>query len=252
MISRWRCAGSSAHRHTILYGPPRRKSNMSNRYEKILSTIIVLAIVAMATAFVHRQFAGTSGSVARRPIEPPKMVETWQSVAANGISLGDPTAPVRIIEFSDLECPFCQRFHTERWPALQREFGRNISLTFMHFPLSSHRFAMPGARAAECAAKQGRFAEYVEAVFRQQDSLGLKTWAEYARDAGVPDSTAFLGCVASKEFMPRIDSGRTIGARLGVDGTPAIMINGWLFDIPPSDSLMAETVRALLAGKKPF
>lgn len=225
---------------------------MSNRYEKVLSTIIVVAIVAMATAFVHRQFAEQSGSVVRTPLTPPKMIENWRDVAANGVALGDPTAPIQVVEFSDLECSFCARFHAERWPAVQREFGRQVSLVFVHFPLSNHRFATPSARAAECAAKQGRFSEYVEAVFRKQDSLGLRGWSDYARDAGVRDTTQFSACARSKEAMPRIDSGRAIGARLGVQGTPALMVNGWLFGTSPSDSVLMQTIRAILDRKDPF
>lgn len=57
------------------------------------------------------------------------------------------------------------------------------------------RFALPAARGSECAANPGRFAEYVTAVFRKQDSLGLRTWGAFAEDAGVPDARASDECV---------------------------------------------------------
>ena len=66
----------------------------------------------------------------------------------------------------------------------------------MHYPLPTHRFAEPAALAAECAGEQGRFAEFVGAVYAGQDSLGLKPWWEYARIATVQDSLLrYVNCL---------------------------------------------------------
>jgi protein-disulfide isomerase len=165
--------------------------------------------------------------------------------------LGDSSAPVKIVEFSDLECPYCKRFNEERIPSIRQEFGPQVTIVFVHFLLPMHRFARPAARAAECAGAQDRFGEFVETVFRKQDSLGLKSWGDYAKEAGVRDSTKFWACVREQTPVAAIEAGKAAGTRLGVRGTPALMVNGWLYDAPPDDTILSRDIRRLLDGRSP-
>ncbi len=65
-----------------------------------------------------------------------------------------------------------------------------------------------------------------ETLFAKQDSLGLKSWASYARDAGVKDSAGFLKCAKSSEPLSSVTQGKAIGKSLKVTATPGVFING--------------------------
>jgi len=112
----------------------------------------------------------------------------------------------------------------------------------VHYPLGAHKFAMPAARAAECAREQGRFAEYITQVYAKQDSLGLKPWLDFAKETAIPDIIDFSECVAEKAEVPNIAGGIALGKTIGVRGTPTIIINGWRYPMPPTDELSRSSV----------
>jgi protein-disulfide isomerase len=149
---------------------------------------------------------------------------------------------VKVVEFADLECPGCRAFYT-RTRELPPSIRSRFALIFIHFPLSMHRFAMPAARAAECARVEDKFASMVDVLFKKQDSLGLKSWGSYATEAGVRDTTAFARCVTNSSSLRIVDAGLASGKNIGVRATPTVIINGWRFSSPPYDSLAALVTR---------
>jgi protein-disulfide isomerase len=173
----------------------------------------------------------------------------WRTLIPSGTRIGSADAPVTIVEFADLECPFCKRFHESSLAAVQKQFGSKVSLVYVHFPITSHRFARPAARAAECASMQGVFGGFISAIYRKQDSLGLKSWTSYAVDAGVRDTAAFVVCARATGTLTLIDSGLAAGTRLHVEATPTVLVNGWRFATPPSDTTLTRVVGALLNGR---
>jgi len=179
---------------------------------------------------------------------PPVVEKDWRAVAQQGRWLGRTDAPIVLVEFADFECPFCRRFELAL-QAAQRRFGSKLATVFVHYPLSSHRFAMPAARAAECAARQGRFFEFHDVLFIKQDSLGLKRWESYASEAGIRDSLAFKGCADRADTVSAIRQGLAAGAKLGVHGTPTVMINGFLFrsglDPAKLDSVLSAAIASV-------
>lgn len=122
---------------------------------------------------------------------------------------------------------------------------------FLHYPLDMHPQAVPAALGAECAGEQGRFAEYLDVVYAEQDSLGNREWASLAARAGVPDTVAFNGCMAQEFGRDVIDRGKELGRRIGVNGTPTVIVNGWLLRPTPYDTLSGVVARAL-RGEEPF
>ena len=151
---------------------------------------------------------------------------------------------MQIAVFSDLECPVCKAFH-QPLSDLRVRHPTEVSVLFVHFPLTQHRFAMPAATALECAAAQGAQGSMVDRLYEAQDSLGLASWASLASTGGVEDTSEFGRCMAAEARPPRIDAGRTLGSRIGIRGTPTVIINGWMFSNPPFDSLEAYAQRIL-------
>ena len=97
---------------------------------------------------------------------------------------GAPMAPVTIVEFSDFQCPYCGAAHPEL-TRLLREFDGQVKLVFKYFPLSGHDRAMPAARAAEAAARQGKFWEMHDMLFEHQHELEDADFERYANALGL-------------------------------------------------------------------
>lgn len=148
--------------------------------------------------------------------------------------LGDPDAPVKIVEFSDLQCPFCRRFVIDTQPQIVQDYidsGKAV-LYFRHYPLSFHPQAQITGEAAECANDQKMFWEFHDKIYEEQDKKGqgtieyttddLKQWAV---DIGL-DSATFNQCLDSGTHKTVVEKDLADGTTAGVDGTPGFFING--------------------------
>jgi protein-disulfide isomerase len=182
--------------------------------------------------------------------ETVSFVDRWEELLPADSRRGEARGQVTVVEFSDLECPFCRRFHIALQGA-QVRLGSQLTHVFIHYPLSYHRFARPAARAAECAAEQGAFHPFIDRVFERQDSLGLKSWAAYALDAGIADTGRLTRCAAESGPLPRVDHGVALGQKFGVKGTPTVIVNGWRLPTTPNEEQLARVIDDLLAGRKP-
>ena len=139
---------------------------------------------------------------------------------------GGAKAPVTIIEFSDYQCPFCQRAEGVV-DQVVHAYGNKVRLVFRDFPLPIHPQARPAAEAASCANAQGKFWEYHAKLFANQSALGEEQLKEYAKDVGL-DPAKFEDCLTQKPFSAAIDKDLSEAAKLGINGTPAFFINGRL------------------------
>lgn len=221
---------------------------MSSRFERSLSTVLTLAAVVMAISLVHREWFAAHLADARPLARPAQRVSNWRAIARAGIPLDDGRAPITILEFADFECPYCRRFEAS-YRAVKERLPRQTNLVFVHLPLTSiHRFAMPAARAAECARLQGRFQAFHDLLYQKQDSLGLISWSSMASQAGVADTLAFLRCNLSRDSMPAITDGLAEAAKLNIHSTPTLIVNGWLVPTPAGDSTLIALVRAAAHG----
>lgn len=138
---------------------------------------------------------------------------------------GDINAPVTIIEFSDFECPFCQRFHSVVQQILD-DYPGQVRWVYKHFPLDSiHAEARPAAEASECASEQGRFWEFADEVFENQSRMGTSLYKEIASQIGL-DMSQFESCISSGKYRNHVESDLQEGVAAGVTGTPGSFING--------------------------
>jgi protein-disulfide isomerase len=135
---------------------------------------------------------------------------------------------VKIVEFSDFQCPFCARTHPAV-DAVRRRYPERVAVLYRHFPLDAiHPFARPAAVASECAGRQGRFGEFATLLFAQQDSLGAKPWSRFAAQAGVADAPAFERCVRESRTLAEVDRDAKLGTATRIEVTPTLVINGTL------------------------
>ena len=108
------------------------------------------------------------------------------------------------------------------------------------------------ARAGECAHRAGKFAAMERVLFRKQDSIGLKSWKSFADEVGILDLSRFDSCVNGADSFPRIESGIEAGRRLGIRGTPTVVINGWHYSGALSPNVLELAVTRVLNGETPF
>lgn len=138
---------------------------------------------------------------------------------------GNPDAKVTIVAFSDIECPFCKRFH----PSLKAVFDANaddVRWVFKHFPLSFHPEAKPAAVASECVGKlagNDAFWTYVDTLYEKQNELGDALYAQEAANVGV-NADEFATCLDSGEFNQKIAADQQLGQSIGVGGTPSTFV----------------------------
>ena len=153
-------------------------------------------------------------------LEPPRvMVNT-----ADASVVGPASAPVRIVVFTDFECPYC--FESERTLSTIREtYGDRVALFYLNYPLPNHKFARPAAVAAMCAAAQGKYAEYHDLLFAHQQDLPHADYVKWAESLGL-DRARFEASMASGDPDRRIDQDIREGIAAGLTSTPLFLVNG--------------------------
>ena len=104
-----------------------------------------------------------------------------------------------------------------------------MAIEFRHFPLSQHANAWTAVRASECAADQGAFWEYHDALFAGQELIGVRDWDDFAKDADLNlDFELFKQCVAKQGAIPSLSRDTLAAHKLGVTGTPTALVNNKL------------------------
>lgn len=144
---------------------------------------------------------------------------------------GDPNAPVTIVEYSDYQCPFCQRHFAQTIPELQKYIDAGqVKYVFKDFPLTQiHPQAPKAAQAARCAGEQEAYWQMHDKLFQtQQEWSGQadapERFKRYAGELGL-DEAAFGACLDSGKFQAIIDANQQEGIGFGVRGTPGFFIN---------------------------
>lgn len=147
--------------------------------------------------------------------------------------LGDPDAPVTLIEFSDYECPFCKQHFTNTYAQLKTEYidTGKVKMIFRDFPLSFHDpLATKQAIAANCAREQGDDATYYEfhdAVFTKTSSNGSGMTVDdlyaIAADMGL-DAASFKECVDTDKYKDEVTKDIADGTASGASATPSFFV----------------------------
>jgi protein-disulfide isomerase len=183
----------------------------------IRSLLIEQRMDAARTAFVDTLKAKTKISV---NLEPPRV-----EVADGGRPVrGSGSAPVEIIEFSDFQCPFCQRANPVVEQVLKTYDGK-VKFVYRHFPLPNHPNARPAAEAAACAEAQGKFWEYHDRLFANPAKLTDADLKAHAAAIGL-DASKFNPCVDNRQQKAGVDADIAAADAVGVTGTPAFFVNG--------------------------
>ena len=191
-------------------------------------TAIILAgiIIAAAVIYAFPKNSPNNDIVADKGKElTASAVDSIQPVSNKDHIRGNPNAAVKIIEFSDLECPFCKRFHLTMQEVMD-EYGKEVAWVYRHFPLDAlHSKARKEAEATECANELGgndKFWDYVDKLFEitpSNNQLDLALLPKIAAEIGL-DKVKFENCLASQKYAGHIESDVKDAVASGARGTP--------------------------------
>ena len=189
----------------------------------LFTGVMAACALAVTGLVVKNETAGPAAPAAAAEV---KFLADWRGYARQGVVMGRPDAPVQIIEFSDFQCPFCARVQASL-AEVRRRHPDDVAVVFRHFPLTAiHPHAVAAAQASACAADQGRFEAYHDALFARQQEMGTASWDDFARQAGVRDLAAFGECVRTGRHAATVQRDADAAARIGLRVTPTLIING--------------------------
>ena len=172
-------------------------------------------------------FGGKNNDIVVNPADdsvPTAELTSVPAVSDDDHVRGSKNAEITIVEYSDFECPYCSSFH----PTLQevmKNYEGKVRWVYRHFPLSFHPDALPAANAAECAAEQGKFWEYGDKLFANQDKLGEAYYRQLAGEFGL-NVSKWEDCVKTQKYNDKIQAQAQAGGAAGVTGTPGSFIVG--------------------------
>ncbi len=219
------------------------------KQQVLVPIAIVLAGLMIAGAvFLVKRPTGPSGPTA----------DTLRPVDSTDYVLGNPEAPVKLIEYSDLECPFCKEFHNTMH-TLMDEYGSSgkVAWVYRHFPLTNlHPKAAKEAEAAECAGELGgndAFWRYVDRVYEvtpSNNGLDLSQLPQIAEELGL-NRANFEQCLSSGKYAEKVKDSFDEAVAIGGRGTPhtIIMVGSSAVPLEGAQPLssMRSAVEAVLA-----
>lgn len=187
-----------------------------NRKENLIAIVIVIAVLAVVGFFIWHSLT--------RVAPVPDRINVPLGISP---VLGNESAPVTVVIFSDFECPYCGDFARYSFPDVKKNLidTGKVRLSFRHFPLPTHTHAYVAAQAAACAQDQNMFWEYHDVLYAHQDALEIGKLQTYAADLGL-DTELFNDCLASELRAPTVIADRQLGLDRGVAGTPTFFFNG--------------------------
>ncbi len=144
--------------------------------------------------------------------------------------LGKTDAKLTLVEYGDFECPACAIYYPIVKKITDEYSSTTLRLVFRHFPLSQHPKAIPSAKVAESAGKQGKFFEMYDLLYSNQDEWVKATSSDmvfesYAKKLGL-DMIKFKSDINDPEIAKKIDNDYKGGAKGGVNSTPTFFLNG--------------------------
>lgn len=237
-----------------------------NRFLSTSEAIVVAGALIAISIFLGASKIARTGMVANSAVNTQKAVAAQAAVpsadplaagaaivpfsATKDHYLGNPKAKVALIEYSDLECPFCKKFD----PALRQlieKYGDKVVWVYRHMPLSMHPKAAKEAEATECAAAQGgndAFWKYMARLFEvtpSNNGLDPAQLPEIARYIGL-DVAKFTSCLDSGTFAAKVKAQGAEGVAAGGRGTPYGIIVGPKGNTPIGGAVPFETLEAMV------
>jgi len=203
----------------------------------ITVTLVITLLNLYMTFDLNGKFDSITGKVlvgqdvqptpTQQPVPKSQQPSRVQVSTGDGPVKGLISAPVTIIEFSDFQCSYCEKFFTQTLPLIEKNYisTGKVSLVYRDFPIGSHQYAQKAAEAAKCANEQGKFWEYHDMLFNNPNALDISSLMQYAKELTL-NVTTFNECLNSGRMAPKVQKDLNDGLNYSISGTPTFFING--------------------------
>ncbi len=175
---------------------------------------------------LYAELMKSAGAAPAAPAAPEPTVVSDINLQGAPVK-GPKNAVVTIVAFSDFQCPFCSRV-VPTLHELEKQYPGKLKIAFKHQPLPFHNNARIAANASMAANEQGRFWEYHDKLFQNQQALDRPNLERYAQELGL-DMGRFKSALDSNKFDAQVTADSNEGMRIGANGTPTFFINGRQF-----------------------
>jgi protein-disulfide isomerase len=233
----------------------RKKRQQRNRLMILSAAGIVILLIAVIVVVPQIRAANT-------PVGTFIQITPNPRPQAQGTSMGNPNAPVKIDVFEDFQCPYCKQFTQTEEPSIVETYVKTgkVYYTFHNWPFlddnSTTQDSHQSANAVMCAAAQGRFWDYHDMLFTNQaaensGAFSDKRLVAFAQALGL-DMNKFNTCFNQNTYKDQIQQDLNKGTQMGVSGTPTVFVNGKMVgnaNTAPTFDLIRQAVEAALAGK---
>jgi protein-disulfide isomerase len=187
-------------------------------------------IYTQAKDVFQKQGSNYTIDTAQLGIQPGKYL-TLPQINPDDAQTGPADAKVKVVVFSDFQCPYCASFYEQSFKKVMMEYKDKALFVFKEVPLSIHDKAQATALAAECANDQGKFWDFADKLYGDQ-----KTWSVAKTFVATPYATAvglnmsqFNQCVSSKKYQDKIAADNKVAQEFGISGTPAVFVGDQFF-----------------------
>ncbi len=220
-----------------------KKSSIKNG--TIIMLTLLLAVSLFTGGFGFNKNVNTGNAIIKEPSPLPGI--DMNALIDDDAIEGNKNAPVTIVEFSDYECPYCEKFYSQTLGQIRTNYVETgkVKIIFRDFPLSFHKNAQKAAEAAECAGEQEKYYEMHDMLFESGVSLGVDSFKQYAKEIGL-NTKEFDVCLDSGEMKSEVLKDMADGQKAGVRGTPAFFIDGKLISGAQPFSVFEQAIEAAL------
>ncbi len=200
-------------------------------------TLTAVVLAAAAVFLLGYLLAAQSGATRAAPQQAEKQQESplaklARRSPADPLALGRPDAPVVLLNYGDYRCPFCAKFSRDIEPELIERYVRDglLRIEWRDFPIFGEE-SLEAAKAGRAAAAQGKFWEYLGAIYRAAPERGHPALphdklVDYAEQVGIADIPRFQTDMNDPATMAAIQADATEGSQIGVSSTPTFLVNG--------------------------
>jgi protein-disulfide isomerase len=190
-------------------------SDAMRRPRRSLARIRAIAVLTASLLALAGCASSKPSTVGGEPAGEPK----------NFRALGPADAPVTLVEYTDMQCPYCAAYARKTFPELKRLYidKGKVRYESRDLPLSFHAFALPAAIAARCAGEQGKYWPYRDVLAQRQDELPQAPYGAWAAELGL-DAERFAACRNSEDLARSIRTEAADAQAMGITGTPTFVI----------------------------
>lgn len=195
--------------------------------------------------------AGSEGTKEVAAVKDAGLGERFKIMVNKGDMVAGAKEPlVTIVEFSDIQCPFCSRL-ANSMHEIEKAYPEDVQVVFKHFPLDMHKNANMASQAALAAGAQGKGWEMHDKMFENQRALGKDQLLGYAAEIGVADMAKFTADLDNGTYAAQVKADLAMGTKFAVRSTPSFFVNGKPFKgAKPVDQIKAEVEKEIAVAKK--